>query len=1103
MASEEPKAPTNDGKVDSASDMETSAPPSWARVQLSFHPSAASAGAPKPSRFAPGDLLVDRFRILRFIAKGGMGEVYEAEDLELQNERVAIKTILPAIADNPQMLAQFKREIQLARKVTHPNVCRIFDLVYHQSPSGSIAFLTMELLEGEPLSKLIERTGGLPLEKALPLATQMADGLHAAHRAGVVHQDFKPSNVMMAPGNRLVITDFGLAHNVRDSGQEAGKSAGTPAYMAPEQIETKTVSPATDVYALGAVLYELLTGHWPYNGRTPEELQRKKLNEAPVLPTKYVPDLSPDVERALLRCLARSPEDRFQNTLDVVKALTPRRKLRGILLFVCTVLALLAAAGIYRWRQIVASRVPTVAVLGFKNNSGAASYDWLATELSESLTSELGRSQQFHTVASDDVIRLRTEFSVPPGGNFEVADLPQISGALGANYLLSGGYTVAPDPAGDTININVKLQTPGNDGDFDFHQSGKETDYRKVVANITAEVRKKLGATDPLPLDSADPQNIYSPDSDARKLYFEGLDKLRAFDGPAAVKLFQQAAERDKSNVAIHSALADSYAQLRLDPQATREAEIAATLAEQNPALPLEYVVLTKARAAEMNKNWDGAASDYGVLFQKFNRLNYGLQLALVQTEGSHTSQALQTLNRLSALPAPLGNDPRIQMAFAKTYGAMTQPAEQVRAAQAALDAAKHRNSRMMQAHAQLQLCWAYRNQGDMDRAAIACNEAQNLFTALGDNVSAAVALNDLATLRVDAGRYPEALQLFDRVIAINKAAGAIKDYAGANVNAARTAVYMGKPEDAQDYLNNALAAAHDVNDKYDECRARIILAEVLFDLGKLDVAEAQARTALALGKELMDEPMQAAALDKLARAQAETNTTQALTTYDQILSLTKNKDARAVATALNDAGEVLFRRGELDAAERYYQQSLKLFRDDLKDRNATARNWLSLARLDLERKNLAAAERQSLDALKEFQSSSDQDGDSEEEASSLLVRIYVAGGRATEAEPYISRIKQISSTDRDVMFNSRMAVAEYLDAIGKRAEAVEELQLVPTDAQAAGRHFIALEAGLVLARLRFPDTRDPKFERETRAIKNAAAKSGFSLLVIEAERLR
>ena len=192
--------------------------------------------------FAPGQVLADRYRIVRFIAQGGMGEVYEAEDREL-GERVALKTIRPEVAGQEGTLERFKREVQLARKVTHPNVCRLFDLGVHRigGPDGEtieVRYLTMELLEGETLAQRIKRVGRMSTAQALPVVRQMAAALGTAHDAGIVHRDFKSSNVMLVAGRegeRAVVTDFGLAHGIAEAASleasltATGSSLGTPA----------------------------------------------------------------------------------------------------------------------------------------------------------------------------------------------------------------------------------------------------------------------------------------------------------------------------------------------------------------------------------------------------------------------------------------------------------------------------------------------------------------------------------------------------------------------------------------------------------------------------------------------------------------------------------------------------------------------------------------------------------------------------------------------------------------------------------------------------------------------------------------------------------
>ena len=246
-----------------------------------------------------------------------MGELYAAEDLELR-ERVALKTILSHIANDERSIVRFKREVHLARQVTHPNVCRIYDVFRHRyaaagadRPDDEVVFLAMELLHGETLAARLHRDGRMSTAALLPVVSQMAAGLTAAHRVGVVHRDFKSLNVMLVKPTRdeeamrVVVTDFGLAwRSAHDdsSSMSLAMSAenefvGTPAYMAPEQVEGGPVTPATDVYALGVVLYEMVTGALPFAGDTPVKTAIKRLREPPPSPRVRVPDIDPSGRR--------------------------------------------------------------------------------------------------------------------------------------------------------------------------------------------------------------------------------------------------------------------------------------------------------------------------------------------------------------------------------------------------------------------------------------------------------------------------------------------------------------------------------------------------------------------------------------------------------------------------------------------------------------------------------------------------------------------------------------------------------------------------------------------------------------------------------------
>jgi tetratricopeptide (TPR) repeat protein len=297
--------------------------------------------APQPaaSVFSAGQLVSGRYRIVRFLARGGMGEVFEAEDCELK-ERVALKTLLPVIASDGRMLARFKQEIQLSRKVSHPNVCRVFDLAHH--PSGAAAadttvFLTMEFLDGETLGARLHREGRMSPAEALPLLVQMAEALDAAHRAGVIHRDFKPGNVMLVPsgeGPRAVVTDFGLARSFATDGETTvtltGTLMGTLDYMAPEVMSGGVASIASDVYALGTTAYKMITGALPFPSETPLAGAIRRAKGSAPSPRTLIPDLDPRWEQAILRALDPEPQRRFSRAGHLVKVLQGEAPSRSI-----------------------------------------------------------------------------------------------------------------------------------------------------------------------------------------------------------------------------------------------------------------------------------------------------------------------------------------------------------------------------------------------------------------------------------------------------------------------------------------------------------------------------------------------------------------------------------------------------------------------------------------------------------------------------------------------------------------------------------------------------------------------------------------------------
>ncbi|MGZ6131550.1 MAG: protein kinase domain-containing protein [Myxococcaceae bacterium] len=348
-------------------------PPEERTQDLLPSPSLGSSGEADPDlpRLRPQELLAGRFSIVRFIARGGMGAVYEAEDLSLRT-RVALKIIRSALLADSSALERFRREVLLARRVGHPNVCHVYEFYDARTADGvAVHFLTMERLEGGTLAHRLRDHGRMSTAEALPLVLQMCDGLSAAHAEGVVHRDFKSSNVLLVQrrggsgesgGTRAVITDFGIARPFETGGErEPGLTGGagmigTPEYMAPEQVTGGAITPSTDVFALGVVMYEMVTGELPFTGETPLATAAKRIQEVARAPHTLLPGLDRRWSEIIVRCLAREPERRFASAAEVRAALLapPRHPVRRAGLVAAAVLALAAVvllASLYLRRE--------------------------------------------------------------------------------------------------------------------------------------------------------------------------------------------------------------------------------------------------------------------------------------------------------------------------------------------------------------------------------------------------------------------------------------------------------------------------------------------------------------------------------------------------------------------------------------------------------------------------------------------------------------------------------------------------------------------------------------------------------------------------------
>src|SRR5216684_1504731 len=303
-----PSASTPRRAPSSPSSLRTPRPPSSSDTLSSSDPIGGG-------RFTPGQMILERYRVVALAGRGGMGEVYRAEDLKL-GQIVALKFLPEMLSQDAAALARFHAEVRTARQVSHPNVCRVFDI----GDADGTLFLTMEYVDGEDLASVVRRIGRLSPDKATEIARQICAGLAAAHERGVIHRDLKPANVMLDGAGKIRVMDFGLA-GVAASIKGADVRAGTPAYMAPEQLAGREVSTKSDLYSLGLILYEILTGKRAFEASTIPQLMKLREQGTITNPSTLVRDLDPLIERVILRCLETDPEKRPATALQVAAAL--------------------------------------------------------------------------------------------------------------------------------------------------------------------------------------------------------------------------------------------------------------------------------------------------------------------------------------------------------------------------------------------------------------------------------------------------------------------------------------------------------------------------------------------------------------------------------------------------------------------------------------------------------------------------------------------------------------------------------------------------------------------------------------------------------------
>ena len=540
-----------------------------------------------------GSLFAGRYQIIEELGKGGMGKVYRALDKKL-DEEVAIKLIKPEVASDKKTIERFNTELKLARKIAHKNVGRMYELMEDKGTH----FITMEYVRGQDLRALIRQTGQLTVGTAISIAKQVCEGLTEAHRLGVIHRDIKPQNIMIDKEGNARILDFGIARSLKTKGiTDAGVMIGTPEYMSPEQVEGLKADQRSDIYSLGVILYEMVTGAIPFDGETPFSIALKHKSEAPRDPKEVNPQIQGELSRVILKCLEKNREKRYQTSDELLSDLSkidesiptsekviPKRgtrisreitvtfNMKKILIpaFVIIALAVIAVL-IFRpfsKREAVPfpSDKPSLAVMYFKNNTGDESLEHWRSALSDLLITDLSQSKHIRVLSAEKLFNILQQLDQLEASTYSSEVIKEVAARGGVENVLVGNYTRADE----TFRISVSLQE-ARSGELIGSESVEgygEKDFYVMVDELTRKIKASFELSDQQIAADIDKAvgEITTGNPDAYKHYSIGRKHHLSGDYPKSIESMLKAVEIDPEFAMAYRSLAAAYGNMGFLP---------------------------------------------------------------------------------------------------------------------------------------------------------------------------------------------------------------------------------------------------------------------------------------------------------------------------------------------------------------------------------------------------------------------------------------------------------------------------------------------------------------------------------------------------------
>ncbi len=924
----------------------------------------AIAGADGNVDLEPGTILAGRYEIVAVLGTGGMGAVYKAQDSEL-DRLVALKVIRPELARNPAIVDRFKQEIRLSHKVTHRNVVRMYDL----AEDAGMRFVTMELVAGRDLRSILENRGKLPPDEAVDIFQQICFALEAAHSVGILHRDLKPQNVMREDAGRVVVMDFGLARTFEGDGMtQSGALVGTMEYMSPEQALGKELDQRSDIFALGLIGYEMLTGNMPFKADSAIASLLKRTRERAEPISKLDATLPATLNGLIGKCLEPDVGARYKTVGEVLQDLdswrgkTAAKSLRfqadvpstgagGRWLMAIgggvVVIALAAATpfvvrhftGSHASSQAAVAPSISLAIMPFYNASGDTSMDWLGGSLAEMLGTDIGGSSQVRMVSPDRLQQVLKDLHLSANSQADVATLHRVAEFTSAQTVVFGHYI----KAGNVIRITSTVLDLAHDTRADVITNvPSENALISSVDQLAAQLRQKLTADPKLLKDlQAHADRPQTTSLDALRAYESGLTLERAGNAIQAQQEFQTATTADPNFALAWSRLADSYSEQGHDDLAQSDARRALDLSEN---LPARERLLIEADNARINNNPQKAIEAY-------------LQLA-------------------AANPS----DTDVQFELAQLY----EQAENYDAAKkklALVVAADPKNVEALLASGRVDI-----RSGDDNGGLDFLSRALPLATELDNQQEKASILQATGIAYAALNRPDDALRNYQESLEIKKQIGDKRGEAASLEQIADLQNQGGKPAEALSTYNQALALRRELGDQAGIARSLIDIGGFYHDRAQPGKALEQYTQALSIERQLGDQNLQAMCLHNIGSIKMDQGAYQDSLTYlEQAYELRQKLNVPGdLADSLHDLAETNARLGQFDTALSDYLKAIDIYRS-INNQQGVATESNGMAKIFAAQARYGAALSSMKDALAIMQQS--------KEISSLSVEIVGGWG--------------------------------------------------------------------------------------------------------------